>query len=43
MKRINNCPSWDEHWGCSISPMKNCASCANADWHYVEKKPKKRR
>lgn len=36
MKRVNKCPSWDECWGCAISPMKNCNSCANADWHNVK-------
>ena len=36
-KRINKCPSWDAHWGCAISPMKNCSSCASADWH-IDKK-----
>lgn len=40
-KRINKCPSWDEHWGCAISPMKNCDSCANAEWVNTNKKPKK--
>ena len=35
-KRINKCPSYDEHWGCAISPMKRCDGCANADWHYEE-------
>ena len=32
-KRVNRCPSWDEHWGCAISPMKRCSCCPNADWH----------
>lgn len=31
-KRVNKCISWDEHWGCAISPMKKCNGCANADW-----------
>ena len=35
-KRINKCMSWDEHWGCAISPMKRCESCGNADWHYED-------
>lgn len=39
-KRVNKCPSWDEHWGCAISPMKNCSGCANADWRVEEKKTK---
>lgn len=37
-KKINRCHSWDEHWGCAISPMKNCSGCPNADWH-VEEQP----
>lgn len=36
MKRVNKCPSWDEHWGCAISPMKNCNGCANAVWHNLK-------
>ena len=32
-KRINKCPSWDAQWGCAISPMKKCSSCAHADWY----------
>lgn len=39
-KRINKCPSWDAHWGCAISPMKNCSCCASADWHMGKKVPK---
>lgn len=32
-KRVNRCPSWDEHWGCAISPAKRCSGCPSADWH----------
>lgn len=32
-KRVNRCPSWDEHWGCAISPVKRCLGCPSADWH----------
>lgn len=40
-KRVNRCPSWDEHWGCAISPMKDCSSCGKAEWHVEGKdKPK---
>lgn len=37
-RRINKCPSWDPSWGCAISPLKSCISCANADWHTEKKK-----
>ena len=32
MKKINKCQSWDEHYGCAISPTKKCDSCPNAEW-----------
>lgn len=35
-KRINKCPSYDEHWGCAISPMKRCDGCPNADWQKAD-------
>lgn len=38
MKKINKCSSWSEGWGCSISPMKQCNGCPNADWHVVSEK-----
>ena len=37
MKKINNCHNWDPVYGCNISPQKNCASCANADWQKIRK------
>lgn len=36
MKRINKCQSWDEHYGCAISPMKRCDGCPDADWQQVQ-------
>lgn len=34
-KRVNLCQSYDEHWGCAISPMKQCSGCPNAEWKYI--------
>lgn len=42
-KRVNKCPSYDKHWGCAISPMKNCSGCANADWHMEDNDKSKQR
>lgn len=42
-RRINKCPSWDEHLGCAKSPMKKCDSCTNADWHVEDNDKSKQR
>lgn len=31
-KRKNKCPFWDENYGCSISPSKDCHVCGNSVW-----------
>jgi hypothetical protein len=38
MKKINKCPSWDEIYGCGISPEKKCKGCEKADWQTVKTK-----
>lgn len=35
-KKVNLCPSYDENWGCAVSPIKRCEGCPDANFQYIE-------